>query len=149
VSYFIETYGEDRLVQLIRSYAGGVTDDEAFTVAIGADLAAFDAAWLGSLDAEVPLPFGPRPAPPGPLPSGWTAAAADPVQTPSGSPAASASDRGGETAGPAPQASAAASESQAPGMDEGSVAVLATAALAAGGLLTVGVLVLARKRRAA
>ncbi|MEJ7752361.1 MAG: peptidase MA family metallohydrolase [Candidatus Limnocylindrales bacterium] len=149
VSYFIETYGEDRLVQLIRSYAGGVTDDEAFTVATGADLAAFDAAWLGSLDAEVPLPFGPRPAPPGPLPSGWTAAAADPVGTPSGSPAASASDLGRETVGPAPEASPAPSESQAAGVDEASVAVLATAALAAGSLLTVGVLVLARRRRGA
>jgi hypothetical protein len=73
VSYFIDTYGQDDLVALIRSYADGVTDDEAFTAATGADLAAFDAAWAASLDAELPEPVGPQPAPAGPLPPDWTA----------------------------------------------------------------------------
>src|SRR5262249_40084001 len=30
VDYFIQTYGKDKLVQLITSYHGGVTDDQAF-----------------------------------------------------------------------------------------------------------------------
>ncbi|MDQ3493211.1 MAG: peptidase MA family metallohydrolase [Chloroflexota bacterium] len=148
VSYFIETYGEDRLVQLIRSYAGGVTDDEAFTVATGADLADFDAAWLASLDAEVPRPFGPRPAPPGPLPPDWTAGAADPVLTPTGSAPASG-EADGETADPTLGASPVPSAGQAAAEGDRSVALVAVGALAAGSLLLVGVLVLARRRREA
>lgn len=148
VSYFIDTYGEDRLVQLIRSYAGGVTDDEAFTVATGADLAAFDAAWLASLDAQVPPPFGPRPAPPGPIPPGWTASAPRPIVTPSGPPSASG-EADGETADPTLDETPVPSAGQANSDADRSVAVLAVGALAAGSLLIVGVLVLARRRREA
>ncbi len=54
VEFFIRTHGEDALVALIRSYADGRTDDEAFTAAIGQDVAAFGAAWLADLGAEVP-----------------------------------------------------------------------------------------------
>jgi hypothetical protein len=72
VDYFITTYGKDTLVRLIQSYAGGVTDDEAFKAATGSDFRAFDDAWLVAQGAARPEPVGPQPAPPGPIPSGWS-----------------------------------------------------------------------------
>ena len=93
VDYFIKTYGEQTLWDLVRSYAQGQSDDDAFTTATGTDMAAFNAAWMGSLGAEVPQPRGPQPAPPGPVPSSWSveapasAAPASPAATtPMGSP---------------------------------------------------------------
>ncbi len=74
IDYLIRTHGQDALVSLIRSYADGVSDDVAFEAALGVNVAAFEAAWLADLGAEEPLAFGPRPAPPGPLPPDWTAA---------------------------------------------------------------------------
>jgi hypothetical protein len=71
IDFLIRTYGQDGLVRLIRAYAAGVTDDEAFMDATGAGFSAFDDAWLADLGATRPEPFGPRPAPTGPLPSGW------------------------------------------------------------------------------
>jgi hypothetical protein len=71
VDYFIRTYSEQTLWDLVRSYAQGVSDDEAFTAATGADVDAFNAAWMGSLGVDVPDPRGPQPAPPGPVPDGW------------------------------------------------------------------------------
>ena len=76
VDFFIRTHGQDALVALIRSYADGRTDDEAFTAAIGQDVAGFDAAWLADLGAAAPQRAGPCPAPAGPVPLGWTAAIA-------------------------------------------------------------------------
>lgn len=73
VDFFIRTHGQDTLATLITSYADGVTDDEAFEAAIGMDMAAFDDAWLASVGARRPEPFGPLPAPPGPEPAGWAA----------------------------------------------------------------------------
>jgi hypothetical protein len=73
VDYFIRTYGKDKLVELITSYHGGVTDDEAFIAATGSDFAAFDAAWIAAQGAGQPQPFGPLPAPTGPLPPDWLA----------------------------------------------------------------------------
>jgi len=157
VSFFIETYGEDRLVELIRSYAGGVTDDEAFTIATGADLAAFDEAWLASLGAEVPPPFGPRPAPPGPLPPDWTAGTGDPVAAPTGSvspgsgepaePAESSEPaEPGSTSGPRPRPS----PSQGAGAGRGNSDVrplLLAGGSAVVGLLIVGLLFVSRRRR--
>ena len=75
VDYLIRTHGQDALVRLIRSYADGRTDDEAFTSAIGLDVAGFDAAWRGDVGASTPERFGPKPAAPGPVPPGWDAAA--------------------------------------------------------------------------
>jgi hypothetical protein len=72
IDYLVRKYGRDKLVALIRSYARGVTDDEAFTGALGVDVEAFDTAWRAELDAKQPAVLGPQPAPPGPLPSGWT-----------------------------------------------------------------------------
>jgi hypothetical protein len=89
VDFLIRTYGDDALVDLVRSYAGGVSDDEAFMAALGVDVAAFDAAWRAGLDAVEPVAYGPQPAPPGPLPPGWEGSPADGSPKP-GSPTASA-----------------------------------------------------------
>ena len=71
VDFFIQTHSDATLWDLVRSYAEGVSDDDAFTAATGADIAAFNAAWMASLGAEVREPVGPLPAPPGPVPSAW------------------------------------------------------------------------------
>lgn len=92
VEYLIRTYGRDALVRLIRSYADGVTDDEAFQAALGVDVAGFEAGWFGDLGVDAPQPYGPQPAPTGPLPPGWGGAAPSPgasgaVASPSPTPA--------------------------------------------------------------
>lgn len=91
VDFLVRQHGQDALVQLVRSYATGLTDDEAFEQAIGMDTAAFDAAWRGEIDAREPTEYGPQPAPAGPLPPGW--------QRAEPSPGAS----GGPGPGPSPQ----------------------------------------------
>ncbi|HTS15861.1 MAG TPA: peptidase MA family metallohydrolase [Candidatus Sulfotelmatobacter sp.] len=74
VDFFVRTYGQAHLVQLIRSYAQGVTDDEAFKAAAGVDVAGFQAAWLADLHASLPAAYGPRQPAAGALPPGWTTA---------------------------------------------------------------------------
>jgi hypothetical protein len=149
VDYLIRENGTAALVKLVRSYANGVTDDEAFTDAVGMDVAGFEAAWLADLGAEAPTRHGPQPAPPGPLPPGWDSVAT-PVPLPA-SPAPGASP----TAPPAvsPVASPIASLGPGPGgpSDDGGSQfregwVLVVAALA--GLLVGGTLALVRRRRA-
>lgn len=71
VDFLVATYGRDALIGLIRSYAAGTTDDEAFIAALGVDVAAFDAAWREHVGAAPAIEYGPRPAPPGPVPPGW------------------------------------------------------------------------------
>jgi hypothetical protein len=71
VDYLVRTKGTDALVSLVNSYADGVTDDEAFSAAVGTDLAGFETAWLTDLGAAAPVQHGPVPAPAGPLPPGW------------------------------------------------------------------------------
>jgi hypothetical protein len=71
VDYLIRAHDEAALVSLIRSYADGLTDDEAFTAALGVDMTAFGAAWLDDLGAAPPTRYGPQPAPPGPVPPAW------------------------------------------------------------------------------
>ncbi len=80
VDFLVRTYGRPALVKLIRSYADGVSDDEAFRAALGSgsggsgpDVAAFQSAWVRDLRAVTPTAHGPKPAPAGPLPSGWSA----------------------------------------------------------------------------
>ena len=85
VDFMVRHYGRSALVDLIRSYAAGRTDDEAFSAALGVDLAGFDAAWLDSLGAEAPVAAGPHPAPPGPLPPGWDGPGATPGTVPAAS----------------------------------------------------------------
>jgi peptidase MA superfamily protein len=75
VDFMIRTYGSDALVSLIRSYADGRTDNEAFKAALGLDMTAFGKAWFAANDARAPTRYGPQPAAPGPVPSAWTGAA--------------------------------------------------------------------------
>ena len=98
VDYLVRTYTREKLVQLIRSYATGVSDDDAFTAALGVDVAGFQAGWLGDLGAATPAVFGPQPAPTGPLPSDWLGPAASQATTSS----PSASPTSGPGTSPAP-----------------------------------------------
>ncbi len=79
VDYLIRTYGQASLQRLVVTYRQGATDDEAFRAATGASASAFDAAWLTSIGVRSIATYGPRPAPTGPLPPGWT-----PTTTPGG-----------------------------------------------------------------
>lgn len=81
VDYFVSTHGEQTLWDLVRSYQQGMTDDDAFTAATGADAAAFNAAWFESLGETVPPALGPQPAPTGPLPPDWAPGGATPGPT--------------------------------------------------------------------
>jgi hypothetical protein len=99
VDYLIRTHGRDALVQLIRSYAVGRTDDEAFRDALGVDVEAFGEAWMQDLGATPPERFGPRPAPAGPQPPGWGEAGAAPLP---GAPVGSAEPGSGASAPAAP-----------------------------------------------
>jgi hypothetical protein len=74
VDYLVRTYGQDNLVKLIRSYASGVTDNEAFTAAYGKTVAQISDDWLASVGASAPEPYGPKPDPAGPVPPDWTTA---------------------------------------------------------------------------
>lgn len=86
VDHIVATFGRDALVGLIRSYQTGVTDDEAFEAALGVDMAGFEADWLRSVGASAPVRHGPQPAPPGPVPEGWSGAAPVPSVEPGRSP---------------------------------------------------------------
>jgi hypothetical protein len=66
VDYLVRTYGRDALVDLIRAYEQGLTDDEVFTQAIGVGLAGFQAGKLA--DCAETRSARPQPAPPGPCP---------------------------------------------------------------------------------
>ena len=75
VDFMIRTYGSDALVSLIRSYANGRTDDEAFKAALGLDMTAFGKAWFDANNAKAPTKYGPQAPVPGPVPSAWTGGA--------------------------------------------------------------------------
>ena len=98
VDFLVRAFGTDALVKLVRSYADGVTDDEAFQTGIGQDMAAFQAGWLKDLGTTAPTAVGPQPAPAGPLPEGWTGQPGAPVVTP-GPTAAPGTSRPGSTNG--------------------------------------------------
>jgi hypothetical protein len=74
VDYMVRTYGSPALVTLIRSYADGRTDDEAFKDALGVDMTAFGTAWFADVKATPKQRFGPASPPPGPVPTAWLAA---------------------------------------------------------------------------
>jgi len=96
VDHLVATYGKDALVALVRSYAGGVTDDEAFQRALGVDVAGFQVGWYDALGVSAPVPRGPQAAPAGPVPPGWDVAPATPAPT------ATVGPRGGSTDGGTP-----------------------------------------------
>ena len=62
VDYFVKTYGEPKLWELIRSYSEGLSDDDAFSRATGLDLPGFNAAWMKSIGAGVPADSAPNQA---------------------------------------------------------------------------------------
>ena len=108
VDLMVRKYGKPALVKLIRSYADGRTDDEAFSAAIGVDVAGFEGAWLADLGATAPTRYGPQPAPTGPLPPGWDgtvpsgapdAASPAPDAAPSGLAVSPSTSGGGATTG--------------------------------------------------
>lgn len=94
VDYLIRRFGRDALVALVRSYAGGVTDDEAFRSALGLDVAAFEAGWLADLGAAPPTRYGPQPAPRGPVPEAWQPTTGGSAGPGSGSPTGPAGPSG-------------------------------------------------------
>jgi len=103
VDDIIKTYGKPALVALIRSYATGVTDEEAFKAAIGKGVAAFGDEWLAAQGATAPQPFGPESPPPGPVPPDWAGVPAASLSPESSrAPTVTASR---ETGGAAPAAS--------------------------------------------
>ena len=134
VDFLIRQHSRDALVQLVRSYATGLTDDEAFERAIGMDVASFDAAWRAELGAGDPVEHGPLQAPAGPLPPGWTTA--------EGSPGATLPPGSRPTAGPAAPA--------APGGgidDPNGGALIAVAAVGVVGVAALGLYLLMVRRR--
>ncbi len=135
VDFLVRAYGEDAMVALVRAYADGVSDDQAFTSAIGRDVETFEEAWRADLGADVPVRYGPQDPPPGPLPPGW-AAPTSPPNT--------------ETSSPAPGTSATPAPTTGPGSDTvndgGTTAVVLVLGVIA--LLIVAGVVMARRRRA-
>ncbi len=132
VDYLVRRHGRDALVRLVRTYATGVTDDEAFEAGLGVDAAAFEAAWLADLGAARPQRYGPQPAPPGPLPTAWTLAG--PAATPEATRSAPASPAVGPATGEA-------------GGDSALLAAIVVALVA--GLVTLGLLAIRRRPRPA
>ncbi len=100
VDFLVRTHGTQALVNLLHAYAGGVTDDEAFTTATGTDVAGFEQAWLTALGASAPVKHGPQPAAPGPVPPGWAAGAAG--SAPSAEPASPSTPAPADGGQPAP-----------------------------------------------
>ena len=142
VDFMIRTYGSDALVSLVRSYADGRTDDEAFKAALGLDMTAFGAAWFKSVNATPKQRYGPQPAPAGPVPSAWTGAAPGGTSAPGSSAAASGAGSG------APSASAGTTpgpDTTAAGGSTGAIVLLVVVIA----VVVVVVVLVARRRRLA
>ncbi len=140
IDHLVRMDGEPALYALVDAYADGLTDDEAFTKALGRDLAAFQAGWLDELGAETPAQLGPLANPPGPVPPGWDAPV--PGVSPGTTPG-TASPRPGASQGPS-----SPGEPDAAGSGSGSDAPLLF--LAVGGVVVVVIvgMVVARRRSA-
>lgn len=109
IDYLVRTDGKPALVGLVKAYKDGLTDDEAFSKALGVNLAAFQASWLQELGAQAPVRYGPQPAPAGPVPPGWDGSGASPPpdapstpSTPAPTPAAAAPGEPGASADTGP-----------------------------------------------
>jgi hypothetical protein len=81
VDFMVRKYGQPAVAKLVKAYAKGVTDDEAFTGGIGVNVAAFNTAWL-SANGVTSTKYGPQPAPTGPLPPGWNGSGAGSTANP-------------------------------------------------------------------
>jgi hypothetical protein len=135
VDYMIRTHSSDALVSLVRSYADGRTNDEAFTAALGADMTAFSTAWFKSVNATPKPKYGPQPASAGPVPSAWTGAAPGGTVAP-GAPAAP-----GATASAAPTPAASGGDGGTPAW-----VIIGLVAVAVG-LVGLGLLAFGGRRR--
>jgi len=145
VSHMVDRYGKDALVRLIRAYAGGVSDDEAFTAGLGVTVGEFEADWLASIGASAPQRQGPRPAPPGSVPSAWLGASPAPSAPAAGSsPAAPDATGSAQTVAP-PQVSPPAGGGAADGQSGLPLLVVTVAAVA--GVLVASLLFFAATRR--
>jgi hypothetical protein len=106
VDYLIRTYGQPAIAKLVKAYATGASDDEAFTTAFGVDTTAVNKAWLAKNGVTASQTFGPQPAPPGPVPPGWTSSGggstatgqppSGPTATPAGGPGQPAGQSGND-----------------------------------------------------
>ena len=140
VDFMIRTFGKPALVKLVRSYAGGVSDDEAFKAALGVDTAGFNAAWLKDLKAATPKTYGPQPPPAGPEPPGWSATATIP---PTG--ATPSAPSSGSGSGPAQSPGVDPPAPNQPSGDPSPAVIAAALTLLAAGLAFL--VVRARRRR--
>ena len=146
IDYLVGSLGKDALVNLVLAYKAGLTDDEAFTKALGMDLAAFQQGWLTDLGAKTPTQYGPKPNPSGPLPPGWGAA-------PGASANPGTSSAPGATSTPASSGDTAATAAPAPGSGSdssgsGDVTLILLAIVVVSGAMLAG-LVLAGRRASA
>ena len=148
VDHLVRTYGQDALLKLVDAYATGPTDDEAFTTAIGKDVAGFQQGWLDELGAPVPKQQGPKPAPAGPIPPGWEGQApGQPTTAPGATDAAPQSSAGaGSSATPTAAPPAAGNGGTGGDGGAGSNLPLVLVGLAAVAVVVVGGLVVARRR---
>jgi hypothetical protein len=147
IDYLVRTDGQDTLISLVKAYADGLTDDEAFTRATGDDLAAFEAGWLADLGAKTPQQYGPKPAPAGPLPPGWSGPG--PASAPGPTPAAASPVAPAAAATPgigAPVATAAPAAPAPSTADAASAWMPVVVLLALGVVVMAVVLVLLRRR---
>ena len=135
VDYLIRTHGRDAMVKLVRSYAEGVSDDEAFKAAIGIDTAAFETAWLADIGATTPALQGPASAPPGPLPPDWQGSPAPGHTTPPGEASATPSNA---TTSPGASPAATPEPSASPGGGGDSLVLAGAGIVAAAAVVVLG-----------
>jgi hypothetical protein len=140
VDYLIRAHGKDALIGLIRSYADGRTDDEAFQAAVGQSMAEFSDAWLADYDATSPVKTGPQPPPAGPVPSSWST---DGGPLPAGS-----SDPGPNAPAPSDGPSATAAP-DGNGSSSSGAPVIAIVFLIGAVVLVVAIVIARRRRDAA
>jgi hypothetical protein len=147
IDHLVRTYGEAALYGLIGAYKDGLTDDEAFTKAVGKDVAAFQDAWLDELGADAPEAYGPQPNPTGPLPPGWDkpVGGVNPGASPGATPGA-ATARPAATPGPTPVAGSPA-DPGTPTSGGGDIPLLLLAVVGVVVVVIIG-MVVARRRTA-
>jgi Peptidase MA superfamily len=136
VDFMIRTFGPEALVSLIRSYADGRTDDEAFSAALGLDMTEFGQAWFDDVGAPEATRYGPQPAPTGPVPAAWEG-----VPPGGGLPASDAPNAGASAAPGASPIVASGTEDSGGGSSWVVVAILVMLLAAA-----IGVLMVRRRR---
>jgi Peptidase MA superfamily len=145
IDYLVSTKGQPALVNLVLAYKAGLTDDEAFTKALGMDVAAFQQGWLAANGATAPKQYGPQPDPSGPVPPGWDAAGA------SASPAGSVTPGASASAAPSDGTAATPAPTTAPssgGSGGGDMTLVLLAIVVVAGAMLLG-LVLAGRRASA